>query len=251
MRTRRDTSRRLAKIHNNKRLSQNTANVKSIVSGSPARSTVRLTTVYMETCQLGEEGEKTRTHTILFCALLAPSHQSHIPCVKIQKVPRPLKDAPATSSSLSIRALKTGRGVMSDLQRAGGDGTLRAVEAELDRDDEERADCMCLCASSPAANGSRAPAVLERHPRTKGAGWLQKHQQGSGGVTRGQGLPRNHNMTAERTLDAGCIIVYTVAGVFTTEATVELITREREKERGGGKKGGLDLIRGRFNQVYI
>lgn len=58
-------------------------------------------------------------------------------------------------------------------------------------------------------------------------------------------------MTAERTLDAGCIIVYTVAGVFTTEATVELITREREKERGGGKKGGLDLIRGRFNQVYI
>ena len=184
MRTLRDTSRRLSKIHNNKRLSQNTANVKSIVSGSPARSTVRLTTVYMETCQLGEEGENTHTpthtHTILFCALLAPSHQSHIPCVKIQKVPRPLRDAPATSSSLSIRALKTGRGVMSDLQRAGGDGTLRAVEAELDRDDEERADCMCLCASYPAANGSRAPAVLERHPRTKGAGWLQKHQQGGG-----------------------------------------------------------------------
>ena len=111
---------------------------------------------------------------------------------------------------LSIRALEKGCGVMSDLQRAGGDGTLRAVEAELDRDGEEREReresrlhvSVRVIPSSQRQQGSGSVRAPSPHKRC----WLAtKTPTRQAGVTRGQGLPRNHNTTAERTLDAGCI----------------------------------------------
>lgn len=58
---------------------------------------------------------------------------------QFHRVPRPLGDAPATSSSLN-RALRMWDDVRSP--ESWRDGTLCAVEEELDRDG--RADCMCL-----------------------------------------------------------------------------------------------------------
>lgn len=53
--------------------------MKSIVSGSPARSKIRLTTVYMEEiCQMAEK-------IILFFEILASTLQSHISCVIIKR----------------------------------------------------------------------------------------------------------------------------------------------------------------------
>ena len=156
---------------------------------------------------------------------------------------------------LSIRALEKGCGVMSDLQRAGGDGTLRAVEAELDRDGEEREResrlhvSVRVIPSSQRQQGSGSVRAPSPHKRC----WLAtKTPTRQAGVTRGQGLPRNHNTTAERTLDAGCIRAcgrgvhhggYSWANYPREPERGR--KRERERERESQREGERGRERGR------
>lgn len=136
-----------------------------------------------------------------------------------QRVPRPLRDALATSSSL-IRA----SGMRGDVRSPEGcwDGTLCAVDAELDRDGS--ADCMCLRVI-PGSQQQQAPTamvMLERHPHTKMLCGYTYIKSGGNKRTRAAtdfttGVHMVHRETAERNLDAIALTVCTVDGVLTTE----------------------------------
>lgn len=132
--------------------------MKSIVSGSPARSTVRLTTVYMvETCQ------KQKISPILLDISFQPSATHFVRHYWNGATPF------GGCSGHEFSSLYWAVRMWGDVRSPEGcrDGAQWAVEAELDRDGS--ADCMCLRVI-PGSQQQQTPTVmvvLERHPHTK------------------------------------------------------------------------------------